>query len=253
MSYLLIVIIVLAILVALIVAHRLSQKEKRNQELQSRAKRIASRADDTWEVLEKMSLLIEAPDIQDALIEYYLYQVKQRDQLIDCDDTPEYFSRVDEYKSKRGSFNVTNLLKNDAEINLAKKCFSQTSKLLRGAHKKKLINGQACNAMRNALRRRILDLEVDAHERLGDAAGERSDPAMATNHYKFAKKLLIESDLKFEGKNDRISQITHKNQVLFGNAVTDQLTKGLDKEADTHDEFGIPKDLDVMAGNKKTF
>ena len=253
MNYIIIVIIVLAILVALIVAHRFSLKEKRNRELQSRAKRLVARANDIWEVLESMSLLIEAPDIQDILIEYFLYQIRQREQLVDTDDSQEFYARVDEFKNKRGSFNITNLLKNDAEINRAKRCFSQTSKLLRAAHKKKLVNGQACNIMRNTLRRRLLDLEVDAHERLGDAAGERNDPAIATNHYKYAKKLLIESDLKFEGKNDRIANITHKNQVLFGNAVADQLSKGLDKEADTHDEFGIPKDLDVMAGNKKTF
>lgn len=253
MSYIFIVVIILAILVALLVAHRFSVRDKRNREMQSRAKRLAGRANDVWEILEQMSILIEAPDIQDALIEYFLYHIRQREQLIDNDDSQEFYARIDEFKNKRGSFNITNILKNDAEINRAKRCFSQTSKLLRAAHKKKLLNGQACNIMRNTLRRRILDLEVDAHERLGDAAGERNDPAIATNHYKYAKKLLIESDLKFEGKNDRIASITHKNQVLFGNAVADQLSKGLDKEADTHDEFGIPKDLDVMAGNKKTF
>lgn len=253
MSYLVIVIIILAILVALIVAHRLSMKEKRMRELQTRAKRILVRANEIWDLTERLSLLIEAPDIQDALLEYYAHQIRQRDDLIDTDDSQEYFARIDQFKSRRSTFNITNQLKNDAEINQAKRCFSQASKLLRASHKIKIISGQACNSMRTALRRRLLDLEVDAHERLGDAAGERNDPAIATNHYKYAKKLLIESDLKFEGKNERVASITHKNQVLFGNAVAEKLSKGLDEEADTHDEFGIPKDLDVMAGNKKTF
>ncbi len=67
------------------------------------------------------------------------------------------------------------------------------------------------------------------------------------------KKLLIESDLKFEGKNERVREITKKTQILFGNIVADKLTKGINDESDTHDEFGIPKDLDAMAGNKKNF
>lgn len=243
----------MAILVALIVAHRMSMKEKRMRELNSRAKRILARANEVWDLLERLSLLIEAPDIQDALMEYYSHQIRQRADLVDNDNSQELLARVDEFKGRRGTFTITNMLKNDAEINQAKRCFSQASKMLRQAHKIKIVGGQSCNLMRNALRRRLLDLEVDAHERLGDAAGERNDPAIATNHYKYAKKLLIESDLKFEGKNERVAAITNKNQVLFGNAVAEKLSKGLDEEADTHDEFGIPKDLDVMAGNKKTF
>jgi hypothetical protein len=184
---------------------------------------------------------------------YYGFQIKQRDLLINPDDKKTYLSKIDAFKSKLNSMQIKQDLASDAEINKTKRIFSQASKLLRAAHKKRMIDSQACNSMRNSLRMIILDLEVEAHEKLGDSAGEKNDPAVATNHYKYAKKLLIESDLKFEGKNKRIRDITQKTQVLFGNIVADQLSQGIDDEEDTHDEFGIPKDPDAMAGNKKSF
>lgn len=253
MSYLVIVIIILAVLAVFIFLHRLSLKEKEKRQLEQKAKRILNRAEEIWDIIGTASGYINTPDIFDALLAYYSYQIKQRDVMINPDDTQEYLAKVDEFKGKLNSIQVKHELASDAEINVAKRSFSQASKLLRAAHKKRMINGQACNSMRNTLRRKILELEVDTHERLGDAAGEKNDPAVATNHYKYAKKLLIESDLKFEGKNERVRNITQKTQVLFGNIVADQLSKGVDEDEDTHDEFGIPKDLDAMAGNKKTF
>ena len=253
MSYLVIVVIILAVLGVFIFLHRLSLKEKEKRQLESKAKRIMTRAEEIWEVIDSTSGYINSPDIFDALLAYYSYQIRQRDLLVNPDDTQDYLAKVDEFKGKLNSIKVRHELASDAEINQAKRAFAQTSKLLRAAHKKRMINGQACNTMRNTLRRKILDLEVDAHEKLGDNAGEKNDPAVATNHYKYAKKLLIESDLKFEGKNERVREITKKTQILFGNIVADQLTQGIDNEEDTHDEFGIPKDLDAMAGNKKTF
>lgn len=253
MSYLVIVVIILAVLGVFIFLHRLSLKEKEKRQLESKAKRILTRAEEIWEVIDATSGYINSPDIFDALLAYYSYQIRQRDLLISPDDTQDYLAKVDEFKGKLNSIKVRHELASDAEINQAKRAFAQTSKLLRAAHKKRMINGQACNTMRNTLRRKILDLEVEAHEKLGDSAGEKNDPAVATNHYKYAKKLLIESDLKFEGKNERVREITKKTQILFGNIVADQLSQGIDSEEDTHDEFGIPKDLDAMAGNKKTF
>ena len=253
MSYLVIVIIILAVLGVLIFLQRLSLKEKEKRQRESKAKRILARAEEIWEIIDATSGYINSPDIFDALLTYYGFQIKQRDLLISSDDTQDYLAKIDTFKGKLNSTKIKHELASDAEINQAKRAFSQASKLLRAAHKKRMVDGQACNSMRNALRRKILDLEVEAHEKLGDSAGEKNDPAVATNHYKYAKKLLIESDLKFEGKNERIREITQKTQILFGNIVADQLTQGIDDEGDTHDEFGIPKDLDVMAGNKKNF
>ena len=253
MTYLIITIIILAVLGGFIFLHRLSLKEKENKQLELKAKRILARSEEVWETIENTSTYINSSDIFDALLAYYSFQIRQRDLLISPDDTQEYLGKIETFKGKLKDNQIKHDLTSDSEINQAKRAFGQASKLLRAAHNKKMITGQACIVMRNFLRKTILDLEVDIHEKLGDSAGEKNDPAVATNHYKYAKKLLIESDLKFEGKNERVREITKKTQILFGNIVADQLSQGIDDEGDTHDEFGIPKDLDVMAGNKKNF
>ncbi len=237
----------------LLFAHRMSQKDKQNRQIATKAKRMLHRADEIWEIAEGTSGLIHAPDIIEALMDYYIYQIRRREELLSCGDTEDLIHNAEEFKNKQSKDKIKNELKNDQEINQAKRLFSRTSKILRTALTKKLISGQSCVSMRNALKRRILDLQVDAYERLGDAAGERSDPAVATNYYKFAKKLLIESDLTFEGKNQRVRDITHKTQTLFGNTVEDQLTRGLLKEDDITDEHGIPKSVKAMEGKKKNF
>jgi len=253
MSYILIIIIILAVMGVLLFAHRLSQKDKLNRQIKTQAKRMLHRADEIWEIAEATAGLIYSPDILEALMDYYIYQIRRREEMLSMDDTEDLIHAAEEFKNKQTKGSVKSELKTDQEINSAKRVFSRTSKILRTALDKKLISGQSCVSMRNALKRRLLDLQVDAYERLGDSAGERGDPAIATNYYKFAKKLLIESDLKFEGKNERVRNITHKTQTLFGNTVEDQLTRGLSKEDDKTDEHGIPKSVDAMQGNKKNF
>ena len=253
MSYILIIIIILAVLAVLLFAHRVSQKEKQNRQIKQQAKRMLHRADEIWDIAEGASGLIHAPDIIEALMDYYIFQIRRREEMLSCDNTDDLIQRAEAFKNNHSKASVKSELKNDQEINQAKRVFSRTSKVLRTTLSKKLISGHSCVSMRNALKRRLLDLEVDAYERLGDAAGGRNDPAVATNYYKFAKKLLIESDLKFEGKNQRVRDITHKTQTLFGNTVEDQLTRDLDKEGEKTDEHGIPKSVDAMQGNKKNF
>jgi len=253
MSYILIIIIILAVMGVLLFAHRVSQKDKLNRQIKTQAKRMLHRADEIWEIAESTAGLIYSPDILEALMDYYIYQIRRREEMVSMDDTEELIHAAEEFKNKQTKGTVKSELKNDQEINSAKRVFSRTSKILRTALDKKVISGQSCVSMRNALKRRILDLQVDAYERLGDTAGERGDPAIATNYYKFAKKLLIESELKFEGKNQRVRDITHKTQTLFGNTVEDQLSRGLLKEDDKTDEHGIPKSVDAMQGNKKNF
>ncbi len=253
MSYILIISIVLAIMGVLIFTHRIGQKEKLNRKIASQAKRMLHRADEIWEIAEGTISLIHAPDVIDALMDFYIYQIRRREEVLSCADTANLIQAAEEFKTKYDASNVKSELKSDQEINQAKRTFSRTSKILRAALDKKLISGHGCVSMRNALKRRTLDLQVDAYERLGDAAGERKDPAIAANYYKFAKKLLIESELKFEGKNERVRDISKKTQTLFGNTVEDQLTRGIEKEEDTIDEHGIPKTVKSMQDNKKNF
>lgn len=253
MTIFIVIICIVLIAGALSVAQYLSQKEKKLTEQRNRGKRILVYANEIWDVLSECSKLIDAPDILAALLDYYRYQMRHRDGVLGEDHSQSYEKEIQLFKDKISQIHVVKQLDNDNEINHAKRTFAKASKYLKSAAGKKLLGQGEANTMRISMKRRMLDLQVNAYERLGDEAGERNDPATATNYYKYAKKLLIETNLTFEGKIEWVRKISHKNQVLFGNAVAEQLEKQIEKEEDTVDEFGIPKDTSVLAGNKKTF
>ena len=252
MIYISIVVAIVVVIGIVIFVNRMAAKDKDLRRKHRQAKQYTIRADETWETAEKVSEFISAPDIVDALMDYYIDLINRREAMYPMEDTQQLISSAQDFKETCKARPVKNELTSDKEINSAKRSFSKASKMLRAAVNKKILTGQVDMSMRNNMRMRILRLEVETHEKMGDAAGERNDPAIATNHYKFAKKLLIESDLKFEGKNEWVRGITQKNQVLFGNVVADQLSNGLDDDdPDAVDDHGIPKDLDAIAGKTK--
>ncbi|WP_396586350.1 hypothetical protein [Bermanella sp. R86510] len=254
MTLFIIIFSIILVVGALLVSHHLSQKEKKLTEQRNRGKRILAYADNLWDIAEECSKLIEAPHLVECLLDYYLHQMRLRDNVLNEDHSAVYLPEIQNFRSKLDKIHVIGELGSDNEIKKAKRSFAKASKYLKAAADKKLIGQADAHSMYLELKRRMLDLEVEAYERLGDAAGERKDPAMATNYYKYAKKLLIETNITFDGKTDWIREITNKNQVLFGNAVAEQLEKQIEKEdAEKVDEFGIPKDTSVLAGNKKTF
>ena len=202
-------------------------------------------------MVEQASKIIKAPDIIGALTDYYIFQVRMREAVHAQDNTDDLIASATAFKAKAEQLKVASKFESDREISLAKKTCAKASKILRVAATKNILTNDNCKVMRKALRRRLLDLEVNFHELKGDSAGEKNNPAVANNHYKFAKKILIESDLSFDGKTDRIKAITEKAQALFGNTLANTLEKeNAEGESDV-DEFGMPKDLDVMSGNKK--
>ena len=252
MTYIIIVLAILAAFGAIIFFHHLANKDKEFKKNQRQAKQYTIRAEDTWDTAEKMTEFIQAPDIIDALMDYFCDLIQRREQVFPLEDTQQLIQDAQGFKEKFKNRAPKNELTSDKEINTAKRTFSKTSKLLRAALNKKLLAGQSYLNMRQALKKRILTLEVECHEKLGMAAADRNDPAIATNHFKYAKKLLIESDLKFDGKNDWVRKITNKNQEVFGNVVADKLGQSLDDEdPEARDEHGIPKDLDAIAGKRK--
>lgn len=251
MTITLVIIGILAILAAFVVASRFSAQKKQEHVNIRKAKRMLLLAEDTWDVVEQTSKLIKGPDIISALADYYIFQIRMREAVQTQLNTQDLIESANAFKANSAQSKVAPKLESDREISLAKKTCAKASKILRVASTKNIITNDNCKVMRNALRRRLLDLEVDFHENKGDSAGEKSNPAVANNHYKFAKKLLIESDLTFDGKTDRIKAITEKAQALFGNTLASTLEKESADDDNELDEFGMPKDLDVMSGNKK--
>ena len=190
MTITLVIIGILAILAAFIVASRFSAQKKQEHTNILKTKRMLLMAEETWEVVEQTSKIIKGPDIIGALSDYYIYQIRMRESVQAQANTEDLIASANAFKAKAAQLKVASKFESDREISLAKKTCAKASKILRVAATKNILTNDNCKVMRQALRRRLLDLEVDFHEFKGDSAGENKNPAVANNHYKFAKKRL---------------------------------------------------------------
>lgn len=250
MNYLIITLLVVVAIGAILYAQRLAQKEHQKRLIMSRCKRLLQRANEVWDTLTQVNDYIDKTEIIDVLIKYYCHYINQREQLMPQPDTEKLLTQADIFKNQLKPGDTITQLNNDSDIHHCKQAISKTMKILRASVSKSILNKESYQDLTHYLKFTQLHLEVDAYEKLGDAAGENKNPALATNHYKYAKKLLIESDINFDGKHEHIRKITEKNQVLFGNIVKDKIEEQIESE-NAVDEFGFPSDLNVMSGKAR--
>ena len=102
----------------------------------------------------------------------------------------------------------------------------------------------------------MLEREVDTYTAQGDVAGQRGDVLTASNYYKAAKKLLIEFDLQYPEKTERIRELAQRTAALYNSKdnvnSNDALSRALSKEeaAEASGQFGIPADPSAQAKKK---
>jgi coenzyme F420-reducing hydrogenase alpha subunit len=244
------------ILMGLVYAGR---RQQQNHVKRLQAKAIRQRADDLVEALDFLIQVDNHKEIQTLMLERaaYLYE-RYRQQLPAAeqgDDSNEDLD-VEHYKQQiESSKSHHRVLKSDREIRYAKAQFSQVLKTLGPMVKSKVISEAAAMEYRRYLRLTLLEKEVDTFTAQGDLAAQRGDAVTAISYFKAAKKLLIECDLQYPEKNERIRALTQRTSNLYHGQkyeAEDNLAKELSKEnAPQQDEFGIP--LDPNAGVKKRF
>ena len=63
-------------------------------------------------------------------------------------------------------------------------------------------------------------------------AAERGDVVTASGYYKAARKLLIEFDLQYPEKNERIRDLSERTNALFNGGLIkeDKMSKALSRE-----------------------
>ena len=221
------------------------QQAKDAQRAQARI--VRQTADDLLEALEFLILVDNFKEVQLVILErvehlYSLYQealpkADQEENGTVFFDPEPYRTRIEAGKGNR------RLFKSDRELRLARRQFGRILKALTLMVKKKVISETAMLEYRRYLRLTLLEKEVDTYTAQGDVAGGRGDLVTATNYYKAAKKLLIEFDLQYPEKNERIRELASRTAALYngGGVQEDNLSKALSKEADAEkDPFGIP-------------
>lgn len=243
-------IFVLLVIGGIIYAQKVAQKEQELRLLIAKSKRLLHRASEVWEVIQDAKDFVGNAEIIEALLQYYGYILNQREHVFPQQDTGGLLAKADTFKTQYNPNAKTLELTNDFEIKRCKATFSSILKILKAATNKNIIHTETYMELENQLKHKQLHLEVAAYESLGDLAGKNKNPAVATNYYKYAKKLLIESDIKYENKHEHIRNITEKNQLLFGNIIKEKIEKQQDRE-NAVDEFGFPTDLNVMSGKAR--
>jgi hypothetical protein len=250
MSYLVVTVFVVIAIGALIYAQKMAQKEQQKRLILARSKRLLQRVNEIWDIINEASKYINNTDAIDAIIKYYCYCVQQREQLMQQPDTLRLLTQADIFKNQFNPNDIIAELNSDSEIKHCKQSFSKTTKILKLCVRKSLISKESYKNINDHLKLTLLDLEVAAYEKLGDIAGDNKNPSVATNYYKYAKKLLIEFDINFDGKHEHIRDISNKNQILFGNLVKETIEEQIENE-NAVDEFGFPSNLNVMSGKAR--
>jgi hypothetical protein len=249
MIFTLLGLLVILIVAGVFFAQRISQKNREEALLNRNIRHCTLLMNELWDVMQAVPNYIMAPDILEALIEQYKRLVHKRDSFKPNPETQKLLDEADEFLIKAKAIPSKDKLESDSEINLCKKTFAKASKVLRAAAGRKEISPQIALNMRNSMRMKLLHMEVDTYVSKGISAGQNNDPMTAATFYKYAKKLLIESDLKFEGKVERVREISDMTRALFGGITTTALDKGMHQE-DEMSEQGFPTNMNA---EKKKF
>ncbi|WP_430461987.1 hypothetical protein ACQUQU_04115 [Thalassolituus sp. LLYu03] len=223
------------------------RKQQAKDSQRAQARLVRQSADDLLEALEFLILVDNFKEVQFVILDrvdhlYGLYQEGLPKGDSDASGVPffdpePYRGKIEAGKGSRRIF------KSDRELRLARRMFGRVLKTLAVLVKKKVISETAMLEYRRYLRLTLLEREVDTYTAQGDVAAGRGDVITATNYYKAAKKLLIEFDLQYPEKNERIRALSSRTASLYngGQEREDNLAKALSKEAEPEtDVFGIP-------------
>lgn len=210
------------------------RRKQNQQNLRMRSRVIRDKAEELQDTLEFLIRFDDFRDIQFVLLDRvdYLHQLAieqlpaQEKEQIELFDKEHWREKIEATGDKRSS------LANDREIRLAKQEFSRALKALGAMVKQKQLSQTALEEYRRHLKLLLLDREVNTYQDQGDLAAERGDLVSAGNYYKAARKLLVECEMQFPEKNDRIRDLTQRSSALFNGGVKkeDKLANSMAKE-----------------------
>lgn len=233
----------LIMLGAVIYNRRLQSK----QDAKNRARLVNQKAGDVLESLEYLIMVDDNRDLQRVILErvmeiYARAKKMSGDRTINSFDAQPYMEKITSNPPCR------KVLKSDRELKLGRRHFSTILKTLVPMAKQKIISEAVMLDYRRHLKMVFMEREVASYTAQGDVAADRDDVLTASNYYKAARKVLIEFDIQFPEKNERIRAIAEKTAALYSDGAgsaepTDALSKALSlEESDKTNEFGMSAD-----------
>lgn len=243
----LVIAIAVPILVLLLVAVVVSKRQQKNISQRGQARAVKDFVSDLAEALEFLVKVDNQTEIQNLVLERikqlntrYISSLPKKERegaaVIDLEELQQKVSAGG--KKKR-------ILKSNREISYAKKQFSKILKSFGPMVKNKTASEATILEFRRYLRISILEMEVDAFTAQGDVAAQKGDATTASSYYKAARKILIDFNMQYPEKNQRIKDLAKKTASLFNGGKDEEgsLAKELSKESEPDkDEHGFPSD-----------
>lgn len=236
------------------------RKQQASNAKREQARLLKQKADDLLEALEFLISVDNHQEIQLVVLERVALLYDRADSAMpkaDKDAPTKSSFDVEEYRQKISqNQNLCKVFKSDRELRYGRRQLTRVLKMLGLLAKARAISETAMLEYRRYLRITMLEREVDTYTAQGDATGQRGDVLTASNYYKAAKKLLIEFDLQYPEKTERIRELAQQTAALYSSKdkvqPNDALSRGLSKEeaAEAGGQFGIPSDPSAQAKKK---
>lgn len=167
-----------------------------------------------------------------------------------CDSIREDLNQLTQ---TAGTSKIRTVVASDIELKNAKRAFNMAAKVIKSCAKQAKIGSQEAIELRRQLQLRVLTLEVNTYLALGEDRVANNDTMSASGYFKHAKNLLINTNLKFKGKSEKIREIGDRMRALFGDEdARNRLAEKTDEEEKpAFDEHGFP--TGHGDGDKKKF
>jgi hypothetical protein len=243
----LVISIALPVLLLLLIAVIVSRRQQKSVAQRGQARVVKDFIGELTEALEFLVKVDNQKEIQNLVLErvkqlnerYIKALPKKEREGSSAVDLEQLQQKVNAGGKKK------RVLKSDREIRYAKKQFSKILKSFGPMVKNKTASEATIMEFRRYLRISILEMEVDSFTAQGDVAAQRGDVTTASGYYKTARKILIDFNMQYPEKNQRIKELAKKSASLFNGGKEDEgsLAKELSKESEPDkDEHGFPSD-----------
>ncbi|GGX53451.1 hypothetical protein [Saccharospirillum salsuginis] len=239
MSWLAILILILLlglIIGGLYISRMATVKQMEAQELKARLRQRRARLSEVEELFSTLMIYDRNPELLGALKDRL---VQEAEVMVDmapkdpaCQRDLEYYQGLANDIDQLGDLqNQPETPTSDRQINIIKRHFGRTMKLIRNVMNRGEMNELSGHEHLARLKRNTLMLEVEAYKLQGQRAKENQDTSTAAAYFKHAKDMLIASDIPFDGKSKQIKTISRMITGLYSSEFDPED----DKEASDND------------------
>lgn len=243
----LVIAIAVPILILLTIAVIVSKQQQKKIGQKGRARAVKEFIAELAEALEFLVKVDNQKEIQELVLarikqlnERYIATLPKKEQ-----EGASALDMLELQKKVAAGGKKKRILKSDREIRYAKKQFSKILKSFGPMVKNRTASEATILEFRRYLRISILEMEVDSFTAQGDVAAQRGDVTTASGYYKAARKILIDFNMQYPEKNQRIKSLANKTAALFNGGKEEEgsLARELSKEDEPDkDEHGFPSD-----------